>query len=82
MSPRQPDKAALGRAVRTLRQKAGMTQEDLAYAAGLHWTYVGGIERGERNPSWENVVKLANGLNTTVSRLAAQAEREIRPRRG
>lgn len=52
-----------------------MTQEDLAYAAGLHWTYVGGIERGERNPSWENVVKLATGLGTGVSQLAARAER-------
>ena len=51
-----------------------MTQEDLAHAAGLHWTYVGGIERGNRNPSWENVVKLANGLGTRVSHLTERAE--------
>lgn len=58
-----------------------MTQEELAHAAGLHWTYVGGIERGERNPSWENVVKLARGLDTRVSHLAARAEDEARPTR-
>jgi len=73
--PPSPDRAALGRAVRALRLEAGMTQEELAHAAGLHWTYVGGIERGERNPSWANVVKLARGLNTGVSQLAAHAER-------
>lgn len=51
-----------------------MTQEELAHAAGLHWTYVGGIERGERNPSWENVVKLARGLARSVAELAARSE--------
>ncbi len=81
MSQPSPDRAALGRAVRRLRLEAQMTQEDLAHAAGLHWTYVGGIERGERNPSWENVVKLARGLNTRVSRLAARAEEEATPPR-
>ena len=40
----------------------------------MHWTYVGGIERGERNPSWENVVKLATALDVGVSELAARAE--------
>ena len=70
-----PDRIALGQAVRELRLKGKMTQEDLAHAAGLHWTYVGGIERGERNPSWENVVKLASGLGIGVSKLALKAER-------
>lgn len=74
MARRPPNRAALGRAVRELRHEAEMTQEELAHAAGLHWTYVGGIERGERNPSWENVVKLAAGLGTAVSQLAARAE--------
>ena len=52
-----------------------MTQEDLAHSAGLHWTYVGGIERGERNPSWEDVVKLASGIDLTISELADRAAR-------
>jgi transcriptional regulator with XRE-family HTH domain len=69
-----PDRRALGKAVRELRHERAWTQETLAHQAGLHWTYIGGIERGERNPSWDNVVKLARGLGVSVSELAAQAE--------
>jgi transcriptional regulator with XRE-family HTH domain len=70
-----PDRAALGRVVREIRHERGWTQETLAEHASLHWTYIGGIERGERNPSWENVVKLARALGVSVSELAARAER-------
>ena len=56
------DLVVLGRRVRKLREAAGLTQEALAHAAGLHWTYVGQIERGERNLSFKNVLKLAQGL--------------------
>jgi transcriptional regulator with XRE-family HTH domain len=51
-----------------------LTQEALATLAEMHWTYVGGIERGERNPSWDNIVKLAAALDVRVSELAARAE--------
>jgi transcriptional regulator with XRE-family HTH domain len=61
--------------VREIRKERGWTQEALAENASLHWTYIGGIERSERNPSWENVVKLARALGTTVSEPAAHAER-------
>jgi DNA-binding XRE family transcriptional regulator len=71
---KQPDRHALGRAVRELRHERELTQETLAHQAGLHWTYIGGIERGERNPSWDNVVKLALALGVNVSELAARAE--------
>jgi transcriptional regulator with XRE-family HTH domain len=57
-----PELAAFGRKIRELREAAGMTQEELAHAAGLHWTYVGQIERGERNLTYKNVLKLARGL--------------------
>lgn len=60
---------ALGQRVRELRQAAGMTQESLADAAGLHWTYVGQIERGERNPTYKNVLRLARGLSVDPARL-------------
>jgi transcriptional regulator with XRE-family HTH domain len=73
-----PDRAALGRAVRSIRHQRNWTLEVLAQHARLHWTYVGGIERGERNPSWENVVKLARALDIRVSELAAEAERLAR----
>jgi hypothetical protein len=49
---RAPSARQLGRAIRGLRRTRGFTIEALAFAAGLHPTYLSGIERGERNPSW------------------------------
>jgi len=60
---------AFGKRLRTLRKIRGWSQEVLAEKAGLHPTYIGGIERGERNPSLINVVKLARGLSLPVSEL-------------
>jgi len=60
---------AFGVRVRALREAAGMTQESLAHAAGLHWTYIGQIERGERNLSYKNVLRLARGLGLDPGRL-------------
>lgn len=60
---------ALGRRLYELRTAAKMTQEALAQTAGLHWTYVGQIERGERNLTYKNVLKLARGLGVEPERL-------------
>lgn len=59
-----PSKATikLGKRVRALRDELEWTQEDLADAAGMHWTYVGQIERGLRNLSLTNLLKLAVAL--------------------
>lgn len=46
-----------------------MSQEELANAAGLHWTYVGQIERGERNLTYKSILKLARGLGLNAGRL-------------
>ena len=51
-----------GRRVRDRRGKLGWTQEKLAVEAGLHFTYIGSVERGERNVSLRNVVRLAAAL--------------------
>lgn len=59
---KDPELVAFGRRLCALREAAGMTQEALAAAAGLHWTYVGQIERGERNLTYKNILKLARGL--------------------
>jgi len=47
----------------------GLSQEGLAEKADLHWTYIGGIERGERNVSLLNIVKVARALGTAPSSL-------------
>ena len=61
----------LGQAVRKRRKALGLSQEGLAEKAELHWTYIGGIERGERNVSLLNIVKIAHALGTTANRLLA-----------
>jgi transcriptional regulator with XRE-family HTH domain len=65
MDPRD----TFGRNLRRLREERGFSQESLAGHAGLHRTYVGAIERGERNVSLLNIVKLARALNVDVREL-------------
>jgi transcriptional regulator with XRE-family HTH domain len=60
-------KHVLGKTIRAMRVDLGLSQERLAELAGLHWTYIGGIERGERNVSLLNIVKIAKALKTTPS---------------
>lgn len=55
--------------LRKRRQSLGLSQEGLAEQCRLHRTYVGSIERGERNISLQNIVKLARALDTTPSSL-------------
>ncbi|MFJ2202919.1 helix-turn-helix domain-containing protein [Streptomyces violaceusniger] len=58
-----------GAQVRALREQAGLSQEELAHAAGLHRTYVSGIERGRRNVGLDNIVALATALGVTAATL-------------
>lgn len=60
-SPKDP-RAEFGRRVRRHRKDLDWTLEDLAEEAGMHWTYIGSVERGERNISLVNIVRLARAL--------------------
>lgn len=68
----KPDKEylkAFGERIRALRKAAGFSQEDFALEIGLDRTYMGGVERGERNVALLNIRKIAKGLKIPVSRL-------------
>jgi len=55
--------------VRTFRQTKGLSQEKLAEAAGIHRTYLGGIELGLRNPSLRNIARIAHALEVSIDEL-------------
>ena len=59
----------LGRAIRARRQALGLSQEKLAERCGFDRTYISMLERGVRNPSLLNLLKLVKGLKTSVSKL-------------
>jgi transcriptional regulator with XRE-family HTH domain len=69
-----PDAAALGRAVQTIRAETGISQVQLSEATGLMQSWISHIEHGRRNPTWSNIVRLAEGLGVSVAELAARAE--------
>lgn len=58
-----------GNRVKELRKAQNMSQEDLADAAGLHRTYIGMIERAEKNITLVNIEKIANALKTEINTL-------------
>jgi transcriptional regulator with XRE-family HTH domain len=58
-----------GDRVRNQRKARGLSQEQLAELTGLHRTYIGGIERGERNVSLMNILRLAEALEVSPSDL-------------
>jgi transcriptional regulator with XRE-family HTH domain len=65
--------AALGQAIRDFRGRQRISQEDLAHRAGMHRTYLGGIERGERNPSYTNLLRVAEALEIDAWELIRRA---------
>ncbi|GAA1995230.1 helix-turn-helix transcriptional regulator [Amycolatopsis minnesotensis] len=61
----------LGSRIRARRAELEISQERLAARAGVHWTYVGQVERGQRNPSTANLIKLAYGLQLDAGKLVS-----------
>jgi len=62
-------RAILGRNVRRFPQQRGLTQEELAFEADIDLTYVGGIERGKRNPSLMVMARIADALSVPLPKL-------------
>ena len=61
-----PARITLAANIRRLREELGLSQEKLADAAGLHRTYIGSVERGERNLSIDNIERIATALGVSV----------------
>jgi transcriptional regulator with XRE-family HTH domain len=71
---RSPAHAALGRAIRSIREERGLSQEALGFESGLDRTYIGGIERGERNPSFESLLRVVDALDVPLSQVVERFE--------
>ena len=67
--PMEDIRGRFGKAVRSRRNKLGVSQEEFAYMCDLDRTYIGGIERGERNVSLINIEKIAETLEISLSEL-------------
>lgn len=72
--PRESDLIALGRRIRALRTERGWSQEGFADNCGLDRTYIGGIERGERNLAVLNLLRIARTLQVNVGTLFEMVE--------
>jgi len=72
--PKQPKlREILAANIRQARANAGFSQEELADRAGLHRTYVGSVERAERNISIDNIERLAAALRMQAAELLAES---------
>jgi transcriptional regulator with XRE-family HTH domain len=67
---------ALGRVIRRMRAERGISQEGLAAISGIDRTFMGEIERGEANPSFDVLLRIASGLSVRLSELIRQYESE------
>jgi transcriptional regulator with XRE-family HTH domain len=65
-------RAILGKNVRKYRQQRKLTQEQLAFEAEIDLTYMGGIERGQRNPSLLVMARIADALAVPLSKLVSE----------
>jgi transcriptional regulator with XRE-family HTH domain len=75
MTSSEKPQRALGKAIRELREKRGLTQEAVAHKAGVTASTFGLIERGQTNPTWVTVVGIAEALGVSMAQIAAAADR-------
>jgi transcriptional regulator with XRE-family HTH domain len=80
MSPLEPKHPAIARTVRSLRLKTGMTQEALALEVGISAGEICRLEKGRRNPKWETMERLAEGVGVPcweMVKVAEEIKREL-----
>lgn len=77
MPPRSEDFRALGDAIREARRKAGLSQEALALSAGVDRAFMSAVERGQRNVTLQNLLKVCRALNERPSTLFKRWERIV-----
>ena len=75
MTPPTKIDQKLARALRSLRDERGETQEDLAHAASVTTAGLSRIERGLANPTWTTLVRILAALNTSLAGLEARIDR-------
>ena len=73
MDKRAAPEIRLGLAIRTKREALGLSQEGLSFESGLHRTYIGAVERGEKNLTLRNAIRIAEGLGCKASDLMTAA---------
>jgi transcriptional regulator with XRE-family HTH domain len=73
----RPEDLALGRALREIRERKGISQEDAAHLAGLHRAQYGRYEQGNNAPSFVMVMRIASAFGVGVADIAAAVEREL-----
>ena len=66
------------RNIKSYRLERGLSQEQLAELSGLHRTYIGSVERGERNISINNIEKICKALNVDVTQLFSEIKNDDR----
>lgn len=69
------DHETVGRALRALRQRAGLTQKALATKTGIDLTYISQVENGHRGVRWHTVMRLLRGIGVTVTDLAQEIDK-------
>lgn len=75
MAPSDKPQPALGKAIRQLREKNGLTQEAVAHSAGITTATLGVIERGLSNPTWATLKGIAAALGVSMVEIARLTEK-------
>lgn len=63
--------------IKNMRVDLGLSQEELAARSGLHRTYIGGVERGERNITLKSLERIALALNVTPAEIVTQKQNHV-----